>query len=122
MSVEAEIRVEGLDELQHKIETLTSSMKNRVHDTLVEQGEVMKNTAQSLAPRRTGYLESTIYAKVNELILKVGATASYAAFVELGTRFMQPKRFLARALDYCMPHLLRRMHEAIDEAIQEAKD
>jgi len=122
MSVELEIHIDGLDDLHRKMETLSSAMKAQVHDTLVEQGEVLKNTAQSLAPRRTGYLESTIYAQVEEWILKVGATASYAAFVEFGTRFIQPRRFLARALECCMPSLVRRVYEAIDQAIGEAKE
>jgi len=121
VSVELEIHVEGLDDLRRKMETLSSTMKSQVHDTLVEQGEILKNTAQSFAPRRTGYLESTIFATVKEWILRVGATAPYAAFVEFGTRFIFPRRFLARALEYCMPSLVRRMHEAIDEAIREVK-
>jgi len=122
MSIELEIHVEGLDDLCRKIEMLDSAMKSQVHDTLVEQGEMLKNTAQSFAPRRTGYLESTIYARVEEWILKVGATAPYATFIEFGTRFIQPRRFLARALEYCMPGLVRRMHEAIDQVIREVKE
>ena len=121
MSVELEVHVEGLDDLRRKIETLSPALKSQIHDVLVEEGETLKNTAQSFAPRRTGHLESSIFAKVEEWTLKVGATAPYAAFVEFGTRFIQPRRFLARALEYCMPSLLRRMNEAIDEAIGEAK-
>ena len=121
MSVELEVHVEGLDDLRRKIETLSPALKSQIHDVLVEEGEILKNTAQSFAPRRTGYLESSIFAKVEEWTLKVGATAPYAAFLEFGTRFIQPRRFLARALEYCMPSLLRRMNEAIDEAIGEAK-
>jgi len=121
VSVELEIHVEGLDDLRRKMEMLSSTMKSQVHDTLVEQGEVLKNTVQSFAPRRTGYLESTIFARVEEWILKVGATAPYAAFVEFGTRFIFPRRFLARALEYCMPSLVRRVYEAIDQAIREAE-
>ena len=121
MSVELEIHVEGLDDVRRKMETLSSAMKRQVHDALVQQGEILKNTAQSFAPRRTGYLESTIFARVEEWILKVGATAPYAAFVEFGTRFIFPRRFLARALEYRMPSLVRRVHEAIDQAIREVK-
>jgi len=121
VSVELEIHVEGFDDLRRKMETLSSAMKNAVHGTLVEQGEVLKNTAQSFTPRRTGYLESTVFARVEGWILKVGATAPYAVFVEFGTRFMQPRRFLARALEYCMPSLVNRLNQAIGEAIREAK-
>ena len=120
MSVELEIHVEGLDDLRRKLESLGPSMRTVVHNELVEQGEVLKNTAQSFAPRRTGYLESTVFARVEGWILKVGATASYAAFVEFGTRFIQPRRFLARALEYCMPGIIRGLNEAIAVAIQEA--
>jgi HK97 gp10 family phage protein len=120
MSVELEIHIEGLDDLRRKMETLNVSMKAQVHDTLVEQGEALKNTARSFAPRRTGYLESTVFAKVEDWILKVGATAPYAAFVEFGTRYILPRRFFARALEYCMPDLVRALNDAIARAIQEA--
>lgn len=119
MSVELELNVEGLEELQRKLESLGPSIKDHVHDALIEQGEILKNTAQAFAPRRTGYLESTIYAKVENLVLKVGASAPYAVFLELGTRFIQSRRFLARAFEYCLPGLLRRISEAVDQAIQE---
>jgi HK97 gp10 family phage protein len=121
MSVELEIHVEGLDDLRRKMETLSSAMKNHVHDALMQQGEVLKNTARSFAPRRTGYLESTVFARVEEWILKVGATAPYAAFLEFGTRFIFPRRFLDRALEYCMPSLVNRLNQAIAQAIQEAE-
>ena len=121
MSVELKINVEGLDDLRRKIETLNPALKSQIHDALIEEGETLKNTARSFAPRRTGYLESSIFAKVEEWILKVGSTAPYAVFIEFGTRFIQPRRFLARAIEYCMPSLVSRLNQAISEAIQEAK-
>lgn len=121
MSVELEIHVEGFDDLHHKLETLSTAMKNHVHETLVEQGVIMENTVKSFAPYRTGYLESTIFARVEGWILKVGATAPYARFLEFGTRYIFPRRFFSRALEYCMPSLVNRLNQAIGEAIREAE-
>lgn len=121
MSVELEIHVEGLDDLQRKLESLSSALQSRVHEGLVEGGILLENTARSFAPYRTGFLESTIFAMVVGWILRFGATAPYAHFLEFGTRFIRARNFLSRALQYCMPDLLRRLNEAVDKAIQEAR-
>ena len=42
----------------------------------------MKAEAQKIVPIRTGYLRSTIYGKVKEWVVEVGADAAYALFVE----------------------------------------
>jgi HK97 gp10 family phage protein len=121
MSVEVEIHVEGLDDLQRKLESLGSALQNRVHEGLVEGGVILENAAKSFAPYRTGFLESTIFARVVGWVLRFGATAPYARFVEFGTRFIKTRRFLSQALQYCMPDLSRRLNEAVDKAIQEVK-
>ena len=99
MSVKMEIHVQGLPELREKLLRLGESMKERVHDAMVFEGEAMKTTAQSLAPVRTGYLASTIFSRVEGLILRIGATAPYTAYQELGTRFIRARRFLSHAVE-----------------------
>jgi hypothetical protein len=121
VSVELEIHVQGLDDLQRKLESLGPALQNHVHEGLVEGGVSLENTGKSFAPRRSGYLESTVFARVIGWILRFGATALYTHFQEFGTRFIMPRRFLSRALEYCMPDLLRRLNEAVDKAIQEVK-
>jgi len=120
VSVEFDCDVRGIPELQQKLERLNSTMQQQIHGELSEQGIVLENTIKSFAPRRTGYLESTVFSRVEDWLLKVGATAPYAYFVEFGTRFMQAKAFIRRALDYCWPGIWDRLNQAVDEAIREA--
>jgi len=120
MSVEFECDIYGIEKLKQKLERLDSTLQQQIHDKLVEQGLVLENTAKSFAPRRTGFLEASIFSRVENWLLKVGATAPYAYFVEFGTRFMKARRFIQRALDYCWPGIWDRLNHVVDEAIEEA--
>ena len=121
MSVEMQVDVHGIPELQRKLDRLDQSMRQHVEEALDFEVQAMQTRAQSLAPKRTGYLASTIYAqRVGEWAFKLGARASYAVFVELGTRFMQARRFLSRALELGMLGLVNHVNRAIREAITEA--
>jgi len=121
MSVEMTLNVYGLPELQLKLDRLDLTMRNRVDEALNHEVSSMRVVAQSLAPKRTGYLASTVYAeRAGEWALKLGARAQYAYFVEFGTRFMRARRFLSRALELAMPGLVQRVSQAVKEAIVEA--
>lgn len=120
MSVKIEIHYEGLEELQTKLQTLDSAIKRRIQNSLNTLAQSIKETAQQLAPVRTGYLRSTIFAKTENWLIKVGARAPYAAYVEFGTRFMRGRRFLSQALQVHIPQLRQLMDLAVEEAKREA--
>jgi len=81
----------------------------------------MRTQAQDLAPKRTGYLASTVFAeRVKEWAFRLGARAHYAVFVEYGTRLMLPRRFLSRALELGMLGLVQHVNRAVHEAMREA--
>lgn len=120
MSVEMSVSIEGLPELRAKLERLDAGMKEQVRYALAFEGEKIKTTAQSLCPVRTGYLRSTIFAKIEDWLLRLGASAHYARYVELGTRFMKAFRFLSRALELRIQALINAVNRAIDRAIREA--
>jgi len=116
-----QIDVHGIPELQHKLDRLDQSIRSYVDQALDFEVQAMQTRAQSLAPKRTGYLASTIFAqKVGEWAFKLGARAPYAVFVEFGTRFMQARRFLSRALELGMQGLVNHVNRAIRDAIWEA--
>ena len=71
-------------------------------------------------PVRTGYLQSTIYAKVHEWIINIGADATYALFVELGTKYMQAHPYLYPAIQKYLPQLESDVIAAIEQAKVEA--
>jgi len=121
VSVEMQVDVHGVLELQRKLDRLEERMRGHVDEALSFEVSAMQARAQSLAPKRTGYLASTIFAeRVGEWAFKLGARAPYAFFVEFGTRFMQARRFLSRALELGMPGLVEHVNRAICEAIAEA--
>jgi len=120
MSVEMEVQFAGQDEFRLKMEHMDASMKARVQQRLRELAESIKETAQRLAPVRTGYLRSTIFTEATEWIVRVGVSAPYAAYVEFGTRFMRGRRFLSQAVEAYRPQLVGAVGQAINESIGEA--
>jgi len=101
------------------MERLDASMKTRVQQRLQELADSIKETAQRLAPVRTGYMRSTIITEAAEWTVKVGASASYAAYVEFGTRFMHGRRFLSRAVETHSSLLVGIVSQAVNESIVE---
>jgi len=121
VSIEMQVDVYGIPELQRKLDRIDQSMRSRVDEALDFEVAAMQTRAQNLAPKRTSYLASTIFTeRVRGWAFKLGARASYAAFVEFGTRFMQARRFLSRALELGMLGLVQHVNRAIDDAIREA--
>jgi HK97 gp10 family phage protein len=121
VSVEMQVDVYGIPELRFKLDSLDQSMRALVDQALEFEVQAMQTRAQNLAPKRTGYLASTVFAeRVKEWAFKLGARAPYALFVEFGTRRMQPRRFLRRALELGMPGLVQHVNQAIQNAIREA--
>ena len=120
MAVEITCEVSGVEEFKQAMQQLDSAMQKYVHGLLAEWAEDVKALANQLAPVRTGYLRSSIYAKIQEWIAEIGAEATYAMFVEFGTRYMQARPYLFPAVEEYLPELERIILEAIDAAKAEA--
>ena len=120
MSVELEMNIEGLPELREKLNQLNEGMKRNVQDAMQFEAEVMKNTARARCPVRTGRLRDSIFAEVENWIVKLGAMAPYAVYQEFGTRYVQPRRFLSNAVELHMQSLINRINQAIKQAVGEA--
>jgi HK97 gp10 family phage protein len=121
MAFEVQLDVKGVKEFQAKMRSLDSAMQKHVHRKLVSLGADVAAEARRLAPMRTGRLRSNIFSRVREWMLVVGATAPYALFVEFGTRYMQARKFLWRAIQRYLPQLGSIMGEAVRHAIGEAR-
>ena len=107
MSVEINLDLAGAEEFKQAIERFDVEMQRQVHEQLAKWAETVKAEAQRLVPVRTGYLRSTIYARIQEWNTEVGAEAAYAANVEFGTRYAQAKPFLNPAVQAHLPELER---------------
>jgi HK97 gp10 family phage protein len=120
MAVEITCDVEGVEEFQAAMDRLDSGMQKWVHRQLASWAADVKALAKQLVPVRTGYLRSTIYARVSEWVAVVGADAPYALYVEFGTRYMQARPYLYPAIEEHLPRLEEVVAEAIDYAKMEA--
>lgn len=120
MSVEVQIGMTGAEEFAGALSHFESGMRQQVQRRLGEWAETVKTQAATLAPVRTGYLQSTIYTKTKQWQSEVGAEAAYASAVELGTRYQQAKPFLQPALEQSLPSLEQFLLDALDAAKAEA--
>jgi HK97 gp10 family phage protein len=120
MAVEITCYIEGIEEFKQAMQQFDSGMQRHVHRLLVSWAADVKALAKQLAPVRTGHLRSSIYAKISEWVAEIGAEATYALFVELGTRYMQAQPYLYPAIQEYLPQLDAIICEAIDVAKAEA--
>jgi HK97 gp10 family phage protein len=120
MAVEITCDVEGIEEFKAAMQQFDSGMQRHVHRLLAIWAADVKALAKQLAPVRTGHLRSSIYANISEWVAEIGAEATYALFVEFGTRYMQAQPYLYPAIQEYLPQLEAIICEAIDAAKAEA--
>jgi HK97 gp10 family phage protein len=120
MAVEITCDVEGIEEFKNAMQSFGSGMQRHVHRLLASWAADVKALAKQLVPVRTGHLRSSIYAKIQEWVAEIGAEATYALFVEFGTRYMQAQPYLYPAIQEYLPQLEAIICEAIDQAKSEA--
>jgi HK97 gp10 family phage protein len=121
MSVSINLDLAGAEEFLQALNRFDTAMQNRVQEQLLEWAESVKADAERLVPVRTGYLQSTIFAKSQGWQIEVGAEATYAAAVEFGTRYARAKPYLTPAVEAYLPSLERVLLEALDLAKGEAQ-
>ena len=120
MSVEISCTIEGVQDFVRAMDRFDSAMQRHVHRQLVSWAADVKALARQLVPVRTGHLRSTIYAKIREWVAEVGAEATYALFVELGTRRMRARPYLYPAIQEHLPRLEAIICDALEQAKAEA--
>jgi HK97 gp10 family phage protein len=120
MAVEVNVTIEGVEEFQVAMQKFDSGMQRQVHSFLLNWAKQVEMAAKGKAPVRTGYLQSSIYSTVKDWVAEVGAEATYALFVELGTRHMRARPYLYPALQEHLPELEMNIIGAIEQAKAEA--
>jgi HK97 gp10 family phage protein len=120
MAVEISCNIEGVEEFKIAMERFDSGMQRHVRGQLESWAGDVEALAKQLVPVRSGYLRSTIHARIAEWIAEIGAEATYALFVEFGTRSMRARPYLFPAVQEHLPRLERIICEAIDTAKVEA--
>ena len=120
MAVQINIDVAGAEEFKQAMKQFDSGMKRQVHERLTNWAAEVKASAGQQVPVKTGQLRDSIYAKMGEWVAEVGTEASYAVFVEFGTRYMRARPFLYPAVQEALPRLEAIILEAIEAAKREA--
>src|SRR4030043_316401 len=118
--VEISCDVEGIEEFQAAMLKFDSGLQNQVHRFLVSWAADVKALAMQLVRVRTGYLRSKIYAVIKDWVAEIGADATYAYFVEMGTKRMRAQPYLYPAIQEYLPALEEMICAAIDAAKAEA--
>jgi HK97 gp10 family phage protein len=120
MVIEVNIALDGFEELKAALQRLDSSMQIHVDRQLANWASNVKVLAEQLVPVRTGHLRNSIYAKIQNWNVDIGAEAAYAMSVEFGTRYMHARPFLFPAVNEYLPRLEQMICDAIDAAKMEA--
>jgi HK97 gp10 family phage protein len=120
MVVEITCDAQGIEEFKMAMQKFDSGMQRQVYRYLHSWASDVKASAMRNAPVRTGYLRSSIYAKIKDWVAEIGAEATYALFVELGTRHMRAQPYLYPAIQEHLPRLEQIICEALDAAKAEA--
>jgi HK97 gp10 family phage protein len=122
MSVSVDVNWEGIEEAEHKLQQLDASIKSQVQQNLTNLAHSIENMARQLAPVKTGYLRSTIFAQIDDWTVKVGASAPYATYLEFGTHRTRAYGFLTKAVETHVPQLAKTLDDAIEAAVAEASE
>lgn len=93
------IKVEGLKELEQKLDRLTEKSRDNLVGALDNSALRVLRSAQQKCPVDTGNLRASLTKETSkkELYTVVGTKVYYAPYVEYGTRKMRPKPYLKPA-------------------------
>lgn len=112
--------VTGVEEFKNVMSKMDSGLQRHVHSYLASLAADVKAEAERIVPVRTGYLKSTIYARIQNWVAEIGADAAYSCFVEFGTRYMRANPYIFPAVQAYLPQLEDIICQAIDAARVEA--
>jgi HK97 gp10 family phage protein len=100
-----DLSVLGNKAILDNLDKLQVMVREGVQKKLEEAGEVALEVANELVPVDTGYLKSTLYMETQPGEVKVGADASYAIFLEIGTVHQRAQPYLVPAMLAGAEHL-----------------
>lgn len=92
------ITLHGVNTTQRRLESFSRTVQRDLQEVLDVYAFLIQRQAQILAPVDTGFLRNNIIVEVDGKWARIiKATAEYAIFVEMGTRFTPAQPFLAPA-------------------------
>jgi len=108
------------DTFTPKLKAAGGRIRGEVAQQMKVVGADMEALARELVPVDTGFLQSTIFHKVDpgNLSLELGAMADYAFWVEIGTTRMAAQPFIRPAFDAGQQKLLDALLHGVLYAFQ----
>jgi HK97 gp10 family phage protein len=123
MSLSITVQVSFADKLVNAIETaFPEALEERVATRIQEVGGEMRDDAQRIAPKRTGYMASQISFEIlpwGKWAFRLIGRAPYTLYQELGTRRMQPRLFMTQAVEIHRVEMLMAIQAAVEETVRE---
>lgn len=114
------LRIIGLDRIAEGLAAAPHELRVVANNLVDERLGLVEERAEELAPVRTGWLRSQVYKrKTGFLGWELGDLASYAGFVEFGTRYMSARPYLRPAIEEKMPEVREALKDALIEKLLE---
>lgn len=119
------LEVKGLKETQKRMEQAVRDVQGEpVLSAMRDSTLLVTRYAKINSPVDTGRLRASItpsISSIKETVTGVvGSNVVYAPYVELGTKFMKPRKYLQKALERAMDYIIRRFNRAASEIARKA--
>ena len=98
--MEVEVTVEGESDLMDAVDGLPERMQKEIEDLMGQLAKEGLDYMDTLTPVRSGYLKSRNQVEVDGLAFTLSNDASYAPYVNYGTRFMHAQPFFEPTVEY----------------------
>lgn len=113
-----EIKFEGFEELQRKLEKAANKVPKSAEHVLHNVGEKTKVKMQELAPVDTWYLHDHIFHNPSPLASEIHSAAAYSGYVNKGTRYMMAQPFFEYGLTYAVEKMDGLLEEVLNETLR----
>lgn len=114
------VKVEGLEELNRKLNQIPKKAKDEVTKELMDIIFDLQGESQRRAPLDTGALRGSAFAEMNGLEGTVGFEEIYALYQHEGVDFNHPKGGEAKFLENPFKEKMKKYIKAIGDAVKRA--
>jgi|SRR5215218_3256735 len=113
-----QFRIDGLEELNILVTNLGPEMSKAFHEVTGKYAQSISAAMNSRVPVRTGYLKSTIGSASSPDRMELYVTASYAGYVNYGTKRMAGRPFFTAPVEEQAPKMIEELNQRIAQYIQ----
>lgn len=113
------VQWKGMSEVLGKFANANSNIKSNLGIALKNNAEEIKRSAVGSAPVDTGFLKSNINTSYpSDLKAEIKAGATYAGYVEYGTRKMAAQPFMRPAIEKQQSKMQKDFRDAVTRAFK----